>query len=541
MAESMEVLLDPSSVGSRHRRSFSLAEKMKIIDRMAQGQSATKIARDYNVNESTIRHMRKQEATIRLAANSMTSQVASGSKRNRNLQMSKMEACLTTWLDDIHAKRLPAWHSKIKTKALQLYDLIGKHELFESVVFAASTGWFERFKRKYDLFELRPHEDRPPPSEVEFKATMKSAIGEGHITTSQLFTVETSMFHWKLLPGMESQDKAMMILSFDASGKFITPPILYRQKEEPVDSSTYVKLAKPEFISKQDVRDWFYDIFVPMAEDFLKSSGLTDRAIVLLANDPNHPSDLEHYSFDVATVPPGCNSTCLPTARGILLHLNAVYLKQLSLALRDVVSRGHSLEEAWRRFSIEDTTTILKATLENLDKRALKNGWSYLLDSPRYDFSNDNILQEAATILQKIGLNNITMKQLREQITPRELSNEEIVEHYMKHQKEHESSNLGELAQDSHISAAQLDPVERRMLVNEINQHLAALAAARKFFETKDKNKPRAEAISKRLKQVSIWMREMRAEITPTDTDDRIPLDIKIEPLEIVMEMESDE
>ncbi|XP_062536828.1 tigger transposable element-derived protein 1-like [Armigeres subalbatus] len=534
----IEILLDPSLVKARQRRSFSLAEKMKILDRMAKGQSATKIARDYNVNESTIRHMRKQEATIRLAANSMTSKVASGSKRNRNLQMSKMEACLTTWLDDIRAKRLPVWHGKVKSKALQLYDLIGKHELFESVGFAASTGWFERFKRKYDLFELRPHEERPPPSEVEFKTTMKSALTDGHITPGQIFTVETSMFHWKLLPGVDTQEKAMMLFSCDASGNFFTPPILFRDKSEPATNSVYVKLEKPESITKQDLRDWFYDIFVSKAESFLKASNLPDRAIVLVANDPNHPTDLEHYSFDVATIPPGCNPTCLPTARGILLHFNAVYLKHLSLAMKEIVKKGIPFEEAWENFSIEDTTAILKSTVADLDKRALRNGWSYLLDTPKQDFSNDPILQETVSILQSIGVNDISVRDLREQITPRELTNEEVVEFFMKHQKELEESNFGEPAEATHHELDELDPVERRMLFNEINQHLAALASARKFFEAKDKNKPRSEAISKRLKQVSIWMREMRTEITPTDPDDKIPMDIKIEPLEIEMEIE---
>ncbi|XP_021703263.1 jerky protein homolog-like [Aedes aegypti] len=538
----MELLVDPQRFKMRQRRSFSLAEKMKILDRMAKGQSATKIARDYNVNESTIRHMRKQEATIRLAANSMTSKVASGSKRNRNLQMSKMEACLTTWLDDLRAKRLPVWHSKIKSKALQLYDLIGKHELYEHVGFAASTGWFERFKKKYDLFELRPYEDRPPPSEVEFKTTMKSAIQDGHISLGQIFTVETSAFHWKLLPGIKSEERVTMLFSCDASGEFVTLPKLYGAKKETSSDSVFVDFDKAGSVTSEDVRNWFYKIFVPKAENHLKKSNLPDRAIVLLANDQNHPTDLEHYSFDVATIPPGCNPTCLPTAQGILVHFNAVYLKQLSLRMKDAVRSGETFEEAWNEYSFNDTTEVLKSTIANLDKKMMKNGWSYLLDTTKEDCSNDKILKETVSILHSLGLKNITLDELKNQITPRELSNEEIVDIFFKHQKELEELNHMHFVEPNDASKSipeELDPIEKRMIVGEINHHLAALVSARKFFDLKDKNKVRSEAIAKRLKQVGIWMREMRNEISPPDLIDGIPMGIKIEPIEIEVEIES--
>ncbi|XP_029717685.2 jerky protein homolog-like [Aedes albopictus] len=543
--EMMEVPVDPQRFKMRQRRSFSLAEKMKILDRLGQGQSATKIARDYNVNESTIRHMRKQEATIRLAAQSMTSKVALGSKRNRNLQMSKMEACLTTWLDDLRAKRLPVWHHKIKSKALQLYDLLGKHEVYEHIGFAASTGWFERFKKKYDLFELRPYEDRPPPTEIEFKTTMQSAIQEGHISLGQIFTVETSSFHWKCLPGVESEEKATVLFCCDASGNFVTLPKLYGPKasKESTADSVFVKCDIPESITSQDVRDWFYKIFVPKAESYLKKSNHPDRAIVLLANDQNHPTDLEHYSFDVATIPPGCNPTCLPTAQGILVHFNAVYLKQLSLKMKQAVQFGETFQDAWSEFSFEETTEVLKSTIANLDKRAITNGWSYLLDTPHEDFSNDAILQDTVAILHSIGLASVTVEALKAQITPRELTNEEVVQIFFKHQKELEGMNqmhfVSEPSEAACSSPKEMDPVEKRMLVSEINHHLAALVSARKFFDHKDKNKVRAEAIAKRLKQVGIWIREMRNEIYPTDPMDGIPLDVKVEPFEIELEVES--
>ncbi|XP_065087071.1 tigger transposable element-derived protein 1-like [Ochlerotatus camptorhynchus] len=526
----------------RQRRSFSLAEKMTILDRLSKGLSATKIAREYNVNESTIRHMRKQEATIRMAAHSMTSKIASGSKRNRNLQMSKMEACLNIWLDDMRAKRLPISHIKVKSKALKLYELIGKHELYEHIGFSASNGWFERFKRKFELYELRPQDDRAPSNEIEFRITTKGAIAEGNISNDQIFTVDNTVFSWKRLPQMEGEYNVTMLFCCNATGNFITPPVLYsNEASEPTSRSVFVQLDRPGSISTQNVRNWFYTFFVPKAENYLSESNLSDRAIVLLAHDQNYPKDLVHHSFDIAVFPADCNSSCLPTGQGILTHFNAVYLKRLSLKLKDLVQCGKTLQEAWDLFSIDDATEILETMITQLDSRAMRNGWARLLDGTVEDHSNDEIVQDTVDILHSIGLESVTVEALHNQITPQELSNEEVIEIYFHHQKELDQSNLFSFGQPPSVeklpAEEYMDPDLRNTLLIEINHHMLALKNAQKFFEENDKNKARSEAITKRLKQVHIWMREMKNEVHPPDPVEIDPIDIKIEPVEFSVEM----
>lgn len=489
--------------------------------------------------------MRKQEATIRLAAQSMTSKIASGSKRNRNLQMSKMEACLNIWLDDLRAKRLPISHVKVKSKALNLYELIGKHELYEHIGFAASNGWFERFKRKYELYELRPQDDRAPSNEVGFKITTKSAMSEGNISDDQMFVVDNIVFNWKRLPGIEGDKKVTMLFCCNASGNFITPPVMYtNEASEPTSQSAFVQFDRPGSITTQNVRNWFYTFFVPKAEKYLKESNLSDRGILLLAYDQNHPKDLVHHSFDVNIFPADCNSSCLPTALGIITHFNAVYLKRLSLKLKDLVQSGKTFQEAWEHFSIDDATEILETMITQLDSRVLRNGWARLLNGEVEDHSNDTILQDTVSILHSIGLESVTFEALNNEIFPRELSNEEVVKIYFHHQKELEHSNLCTFGEAPSVDPLQpspkeedMDPDLRSAMLIEINHHILALKNARKFFDEKDKNKARSEAIAKRLKQVDTWMRDMRNEIYPPDLVETDPIDIKVEPMEFSIEM----
>lgn len=525
----------------RQRRSFSLAEKMKILDQLSKGLSATKIAKEYNVNESTIRHMRKQEATIRVAAHSMTSKIASGSKRNRNLQMSKMEACLNIWLDDVRAKRLPISHLKVKSKALKLYDLIGKQELYEHLMFAASNGWFERFKRKYELYELTPQDDRAPSSEVELRTTTKTAMSEGNISNDQIFVVDNIVFNWKHLSGLEGEHKATVLFCCNASGNFVTPPVLYSNEAvEPTSRSVFVQFEKSGSISTQNLRNWFYTFFVPKAEKYLNESNLSDRAILLLAYDPSHPKDLVHDSIDITIVPPECNSSCLPTVRGILAHFNAVYLKRMSLKLKDLVQSGKSFNEAWEGFSMDDATKILETIHTQLDSRALRNGWVRLLDNAEEEHSNDTIIKDTVNILHSIGFESVTTEALNNQIIPQELSDEEVLRIY--YSQQYELFPFGQPPHDQHSADDGMDPDLRNALYTEVNRHILALNNARKFFEAKDMNKVRAEAIAKRLKQVDTWMREMKNEIFPPDPVGSDPIDIKIEPVEFAVEMiDSDE
>ncbi|KAL1388325.1 hypothetical protein pipiens_012622 [Culex pipiens pipiens] len=165
-----------SPPATKRRRIMSLSEKFGIVNRLAAGEGSSRIARDHDVAESAVRRIGKQQATIRAAVETLGKKGAEAALKQRNLRLYKMESCLLVWLEDMRAKRLPVWSTKICAKAVQIYEAIGELGYEDSAEFLASFGWFTRFRKKYGLAEVRPHADRVPPIEVEFLASVKNMI-----------------------------------------------------------------------------------------------------------------------------------------------------------------------------------------------------------------------------------------------------------------------------------------------------------------------------------------------------------------------------
>ena len=54
---------------TKKRKMMSISEKIKLLDLLKQGQSYAAVARQYGVNESTVRYIKKEEANIRKTYN----------------------------------------------------------------------------------------------------------------------------------------------------------------------------------------------------------------------------------------------------------------------------------------------------------------------------------------------------------------------------------------------------------------------------------------------------------------------------------------
>ncbi|KAG7202116.1 hypothetical protein KM043_004784 [Ampulex compressa] len=112
------------------------------------------------MNEATIRTIRKNEDSIRKSGAAGSSTSMSTTTYVRDVAMENMEKALMIWLEDTTQKRIPIDTNTITNKALKIYEKI-KNQLpstssaEKNVFFSASHGWFERFKRRHSLHNLR--------------------------------------------------------------------------------------------------------------------------------------------------------------------------------------------------------------------------------------------------------------------------------------------------------------------------------------------------------------------------------------------------
>lgn len=106
------------------RKFISLETKIHILDRLLKGEKTSHVAKTLNLNEATIRTIKRSEKEFRnsVAAGSITS--AKYSARSRSSIIEKMEKALSIWIDDCGAKNIPLCGNIIKEKALKIYKYL---------------------------------------------------------------------------------------------------------------------------------------------------------------------------------------------------------------------------------------------------------------------------------------------------------------------------------------------------------------------------------------------------------------------------------
>lgn len=132
-----------------YRRKFiSLDKKIQILDRFKNGDGSTAIARQFGLNESTIRTIKKNEEKIRAS-------VSTGSSRRRvyarKIAVEKMEQELLIWIKEQFHKNVSVVSNAIRKKALEIFHKIQTNEPTsnKNASFVASNGWLDTFKTRY--------------------------------------------------------------------------------------------------------------------------------------------------------------------------------------------------------------------------------------------------------------------------------------------------------------------------------------------------------------------------------------------------------
>ena len=152
----------------RVKKVMTLTDKVKVLDELRAGKSYVAIGRMFSVNESNLRYIKKSEKVIRDAVMASTASSAKISHQVRDKAVVKMENALFIWLEDSHKKGVPVDSNVIREKARVLYNRF-KGDAAEDAgegpssqtaegatsTFAASKGWFERFKHRFSLRNVK--------------------------------------------------------------------------------------------------------------------------------------------------------------------------------------------------------------------------------------------------------------------------------------------------------------------------------------------------------------------------------------------------
>ena len=88
----------------KKRKVLNVAEKLKILDLLKNGEKIADVARKFDINESSVRTIRKNEDNIRASASHLGPH-AKLVKIKRNCNVEKMEDLLMIWIQDLVRKK----------------------------------------------------------------------------------------------------------------------------------------------------------------------------------------------------------------------------------------------------------------------------------------------------------------------------------------------------------------------------------------------------------------------------------------------------
>ena len=125
--------------------------KLKVLDWFDRGERSTDIQREMGLSDSTVRTIRDNRDKISKSAQTTMNLTVTRTAGSRPDAIEKM---LTTWIEHQNQQNMPLSGMVIQEKAKSLYGDLTKGTN-DPVPFAASHGWFERFKNRHASHNLK--------------------------------------------------------------------------------------------------------------------------------------------------------------------------------------------------------------------------------------------------------------------------------------------------------------------------------------------------------------------------------------------------
>nr|XP_031850389.1 tigger transposable element-derived protein 1-like [Nomia melanderi] len=485
------------------RKFISLEVKIQILDRLLKGEKASHVAKDLNLNEATVRTIKKNEKEIRSAVAAGSSISAKYTARPRAPIIEKMEKALSIWINDSCQKRIPLDGNIIKQTALKIYKYLKEHG--ESSV------------------------------NPDFVASKE----EQGYTAHQVFNANETGLWWKKMPNRTfiskkektasgfkvSEDRITLLLCSNASGDFMTKPLLVYRSLNPcalrgINKNTlpvYWKTNPRAWVTRDLFRDWFLNCFVPEVENYLKQKNLSFKALLLLNDAPNHPQDLSHPNVKIVFLPPKTTSLLQPLDQGIIYTFKTYYIRKSLQWILDITnSKSINVMEAWKQFSIKHCIEIISLSLKELKISMLNACWKKIwpasveiknvLESSENEISG---ILECAKLIGGEGFMDMAIEDIQDLLVEKEIDEAEMASEVV-NQIDSENNNTDE------------DYEVNNLTLKKLQEGLSLAKNLESFFLNADPHAERSQKFKRELQNCLSPYHEIYNDLVRTSKQTKI-------------------
>lgn len=372
----------------KNRKSFSLNEKLKIIEAIENGKSQSTMCKTLNLNKSTV-------STIWVNRSKIKDEWHKNAKKKklRSSLRPEIDKMLFTWYQHQRANNIPVSGTMLHLQAEEFGKLSGSD-------FKCSSGWLDRFKKRHAI--------------VLGKISTKSGSVDTTNTDQWLEHV------WPLLSNGYSPDN---IFIADETGIFykITPDKLYKFRDEKCFGGKFSKeritvmlcanssgseKRKPLVIGKFQEPRCFQNIrTLPVDYAFNKKAWMTStifedylrkwdvelskekrQILLLVQNCPAHPH-VELNNIKLAFFSPQSMLVLQQMDQGIIWSLKQTYRKELLLKILEMQATDRNVS-----ISILDAIIILHSSWSKVSSETIRSYFhcAGLIKNADLEVSNDN-------------------------------------------------------------------------------------------------------------------------------------------------------
>ncbi|KAM6471896.1 uncharacterized protein PHA67_002618 isoform 2-T2 [Liasis olivaceus] len=430
----------------KKRLVITLEQKCDVIERHECGHSNAKIGRDVGMPESTVRNIIKHAGEIKKKG-----KVASAfcglqtSARNRSVTMIETEHLLTEWIEDCNQKCIPLSRAAIQTKALSLFQRVKEKNNEVEEIFNASVGWFDRFKNRVQLRNVKMAGEAASANEdavSKYLDVLKKIIEDGRYTDQQIFNVDETSLFWKRMPSRTyiskkektqpgfkgSKDHLTLLLGGNAQGDFkLTPMLVYRSPNPRAlkgynHSSLPViwRSNKKAWMTQALFSDWFSSYFCPAVEKYCKENNIAFKVLLILDEAPGHSTTLSSLCENVKTIflPPNATSLLQPMDQGAIATFKAYYIRRTfeQAIAKTTGDDAVSLTEFWRNYNIRHAIENIHHAWQQLTADHMRGGWKPILPhcANSSAFEENTVIEEITKIGRELGFDELERDDVQE-------------------------------------------------------------------------------------------------------------------------------
>ncbi|GFY31831.1 tigger transposable element-derived protein 1 [Trichonephila clavipes] len=286
---------------------------------LGKGEGSTAIGKHFNLGESTVRAIKKNEAAIRKSVISGTKLNTKFASYTRDVLLERTERAIAIWIEEQVQRRIPVSGYLIQEKVLQFYKSMKQSEPSTSSSqagkeFSASKTWLTGFLKRNALHNIKITGESVTADEGAvkiFPEELAKIIEDGDYSADQVFNADETGLYWKKLPNRTyitkdektasrhkaSKDRVTLLLCSNASGDRMLKPLLINKSLRPralkgkdLKQLPVHWMANPKaWMTTAIFTEWFNNCFVPEVHDYidelLVDDALSDNDIIDLTLD----------------------------------------------------------------------------------------------------------------------------------------------------------------------------------------------------------------------------------------------------------------